>query len=400
MKKTLVLLLTAILLVGIFVACGNNSAPPSESAPPAVTQDEGDSEGSTAAAATEEGYKIAFTRNFYGNSWTTQYEQAVRSRFEEYKAMGVVSDYTYVACNADVTEQLNQLNALLQEDYDLIMIDAVSPTSLTGFIEEANAKGVQIIFGTTNSPYEGIPCFATDYSVYGRSEAYYLCEKIGGKGNIIEIHGVAGDPNCDLFTLYAHQVYEMYDINILASGNGFWNDADAQTETATLLASYGDQIDAVFCEDGMAYGIVNAFLNAGRPLVPMGGDYFKSFVDYWYENQDVLDTLVVPNSPYAMGHVIVDCAVYSAAGYKPAKFSQNPLEESISNWVPLSMPYLIFEKEEMDPFWLAEFPDTKVLSIEEAYQIMQGKEETAAIELYFDDDYVASLFGLDESLWW
>jgi ABC-type sugar transport system, periplasmic component len=335
-----------------------------------------------------------------GNSWTTQYEQAVRARLDRYKQLGIVSDYTYVAVNSDVTAQLNQLNTLLQDNYDVIMVDPVSPTSLTSFITEAKQKGVKVILGCTNAPVEGIPSFSSDYSVYGLSEAQYLMDQIGGKGNIAEIHGVPGDPNSALFQKYAKQIYDKYpDVKIIATGYGKWNDADAQTAMSTLIASYGDQINGIFAEDGMAYGIVNAYQNAGKPLVPMGGDYFNTFIQYWYHNEDKIHTTVTVNSPFALGTALADICVYEAAGYAPKQLEPNPLDESVSNWVPLEFPYVIFNKDEMTPSWMSQFPHTKAISIDDVAKQMADQPNTAAPELYFDDNYIASLFGVDKNPW-
>lgn len=400
MKKLVALLLALTMILCVFVGCNNNDEPAPDDSVNADASNTPDDSQSTP----EGGYKIAFTSNFFGNSWRTQYEEAAVARMEQYKEIGLVSDYTYVACNSDVTEQLNQLNQLLQEDWDIIMLDAVSPSSITSFLEEAEAKGVKVLLGNTITPAEGVPCVSADLgTIYGKAEAYYLAEKLGGVGNVVEIFGVAGQTSCVLFEEAAQEVFDKYEgINVIAKGNGYWNDADAQTEMATFLSTYGDEIDAVFCEDGMAYGIVNAYLNAGMDTVPMGGDYFNSFIQYWYENQDTLDTIMVPNSPYATATVLVDCCVYMCAGYEfdESVFVPNQIDPSVNNWVALPMPYLVMEEHEMNPEWLSEFPDTTVMSLEEAHALMEGKPETAAIQLYFDDAYVASLFGLSESPWW
>jgi ribose transport system substrate-binding protein len=402
MKKILIIVLSVLVIVATFAGCGDKNASSGSSVSTGTSGNSAVESESTDEPAEPDGdYKIAFTSNFMGNSWRTEYEEAVTSRFEAYKEMGVVSEYTYVACNNDVTEQLNQLNALLQEDYDVIMIEPVSVTSLTGVIEEAQEKGVKIIMGGSLAAYEGVPCFMTDKTILAKAEAYYISEKIGGKGNVVQIYGFPGSVYNDLLAAAAEEVYAQYDdIKVLGSGYGSYNDADAQKEMATLLSTYGDQVDAVFCEDGMAYGIINAFQNAGKDTVPMGGDYFNSFVQYWYNNQDSLDTTIVPVSPYSLGRAIADCCVYTAAGYEVQELYPNSLDESIENWCILPDPYIVLEKDEMDQPWLAEFPNTKAMSIDDVYKLMEGKEETAAIELYCDDDYIASLFGLGESLWW
>ena len=409
MKKIFGLILAVAMVFSIVAGCQQNTATqssePAAESSTAVASSQVPAEESTAVSASGQvpagEYKIAYTSSFLGNSWRTVYEQAVKARLDSYKEKGVVSDYTFVATNNDVTEQLNQLNAILQEDYDVIMIDPVSASSLTSVIDEAQSKGIKVIIGLTMTPYEGIPCFVQDQSIYAKAEAYYICEKLGGKGNVIEIQGVAGDPDCQVFVDGAKSIYDKYpDIKILAEGSGYWNDADAQKEMATMLSTYGDQIDGVFCEDGMAYGIANAFQNAGKATVPMGGDYFKPFIDYWYNNQDTMDTMVITHSPAGIGRALADCAVYTAAGYEPKQLIANQLDPSIKNYCPLTEPYAIFEKDEMNPAWLSEFPDTKAMSIDDAYKSLEGQAETAAMEVYYPDDYIASLFGLDKSLWW
>jgi ribose transport system substrate-binding protein len=349
---------------------------------------------------TGEGFKIAFTRSYIGNSWSMLYEVAVRARFEEYKQKGIVSEYTYVGSSGDVTEQLNQLNQLLQEDYDLIMIEAASATSLASVIDEAKAKGIKIILGVNSVPYEGIPCFSSDYTIYSKIGGNYICEKIGGIGNIVKMHGTAGDPNYDFFDHAAREAFSKYNVKILTEAFGNWSDADAQIEMSTLISTYGEQINAVWLQGGMSYGVINAFLNAGKNPVPLTGDDSNTFIQYWYANQDTLDTCMVPNSPAGLGRAMVDCSVYSAAGYEPKELYSNPLGESVQNWVPLTFPWVVFEKDEMNPSWLSQFPDTKVMSLEDAHKSMEGKDLSEYLELYYEDEYVASLFGLDKSLWW
>lgn len=412
MKKVLTLILALIMIAGIVVVAGCSSQPS-----PAASQSTASAAASSAAVASaqapaaasatqeaqasqKKGFKVAYTSSFMGNSWRTVYEQAVKARLDEYKQKGVVTDYTYVTCNNDVTQQLNQLNTILQQDYDVIMLDPVSASSLTSVIQEAQQKGVKVIIGLTMTPYEGVPCFVQDQSIYAKAEASYLCDKLGGKGNIIEIQGVAGDPDCQVFVDGAKSVYNKYPgIKVLAEGSGQWNDADAQKAMSTMIATYGDKMNAVFCEDGMAYGIVNAFQNAGKPTVPMGGDYFKPFIDYWYNHQDTMDTMVITHSPQGIGRALVDCAVYTAAGYQPNELIANQLDPTIKNYCPLTEPYAIFEKDEMNPAWLSDFPNTKAMSLDDAYKSLEGKPETSAMEVYYDDNYMASLFGLDKNPW-
>ena len=355
-----------------------------------------------APAANKGPFKIAYTSAYLGNSWRTAYEKVIRARFDAYKAKGVVSDYTFVACNNAVTTQLNQLNTLLQQDYDVIMIDAVSPSSLTNVVQEAKQKGVKIVFGLTPTPWEGIPCYVQDQAIYAAAEAYYLCEKLRGKGNIAEIQGVSGNANCNIFIQAAKSIYDKYPgIKVLGEGYGMWNDADAQKAMATMISTYGDKINAVFCEDGMAYGIVNAFKNAGKAIPPMGGDYFKPFIDYWYTHKDSMQTMVIPHSPDGIGRALADICVYVATGYEPKQLVANQLDPSVKNYCPLTEPYAVFDKSEMNPAWLSKnFPNTKAMTIDEAYKSLQGQPETAAMVVFYDDAYLASLFGLNKSPWW
>lgn len=394
MKKLIALLLCLFMAVSL-MAC-SSTEPENE---PSASANQPSS--STTGDPAEGGYKIAFTSNFLGNSWRTQYEEAVKARFEEYKALGIVSEYSFLACNSDVTEQLNQLNALLEEDYDLIMIDPVSASSMTSVIETAKEKGIKVFFGNTVTPLEGTPCITANMGQYAAIEANWLVDVLDGKGKIIEMYGVAGDGTCALMEKTIREIFEGTEIETLATTNGYWNDADAQTEMATMLATYGDSIDAIFCEDGMAYGIINAYLNAGEELVPMGGDYFNSFIKYWYENQDTVNTIMIPNSPYATGSMLVDCCVYMAAGYEIDEnmIGANTLDGSIKNHVNLDLPIIVLEEADGSPEWLSKFPNAQLMTIDEVYEIMKDKAETAAIEVHFDDAYIASIFGQESNPW-
>ncbi len=395
-KKITVLLLVVSLVAVAFMSCSQQ--PTTESSAPAAS-----SQVSEAASAQrpEGGWKIGYTSNYLGNSWRTQYQQAVESRFKQYEEKGIVRDFTFVSCNSDVTEQLNQLNTMLQEDYDIIMVDAVSAASLTSVIDEANKKGIKIMLGNTICAYEGIPSVTADLRAYADIEASWLSEKLNHSGNILEIYGVSGQGTCALFEKYAHQVFDQYDIKTLAKGNGMWSDAESQKVAATMLSTYGDQVDGIFCEDGMTMGIVNAFLNADEQTVPVGGDYFKTFIDYWNKHPE-LKSIIIPNSPFATGTAMVDVMVYMLDGYEfqADKYAPNPLDESIQNWIPLTMPCVVVSDEDKDAAYLKKYPDMKILSVADAAKTVEGKEETAAMEIYYDNDYIASLFGLDKSLYW
>ena len=147
---------------------------------------------------------------------------------------------------------------------DAIIVDPTSGTALDGAIEEATAAGIPVISfndGPVSSPdaYQILVDCVYNFDYITR----WACEKMGGKGDLLLIRGVAGNE-------YDNQAYQgmmqaladFPEVNVVGEVYGEWNATVAQQEVASILPSL-DNVDFVVGQGGDAYGAVQAFQAAG-----------------------------------------------------------------------------------------------------------------------------------------
>ena len=106
---------------------------------------------------------------------------------------------------------------------------------------------------------------------YGANTAQWMVNQMGGEGEVVFNHGVAGTTVTKTYDEQAYHVFKKYPgIKIVGDFYGNWNDATSQEEVAKILAAHPN-IDGIWTVDG-TYGSLQAVLN-GRPnrLVTIAG---------------------------------------------------------------------------------------------------------------------------------
>ena len=109
-----------------------------------------------------------------------------------------------------------------------------------------------------------------DQVAYGRIGAEWLFKKLGGKGNVVEMRGIAGVPaDTDRHTGFMQAKKKYPGIKVVKSTFTGWQFATGGKQILDILNS-GTQVDGVWTS-GIDYTIVNAFKTAGKPYVPVVG---------------------------------------------------------------------------------------------------------------------------------
>lgn len=340
-----------------------------------------------------EGFVIGYSNGYWGNTWRAQMVEDFENRAKEYKDAGVISDYMISNTNNDPTEQLNQLNAMIDSGVDAIIIDAVSPTTIKPAVEKAQRDGILVVVSNDPAYYEGTVCVCGDNYTWQKIQVEWLVAQLDGKGNIVEIQGVAGNSANTLRVQANEDVLADYpDINILASAPGSWSETEAQTLMTTYLSSY-DNIDAVLEQDVMGEGVIKAYENAGKELPIMTGDYTKAFLTKWSE----LPNLNSIGVSYAPGNSVpgLDVAVRLLQGktLKSDVLVPNPMDESKVNAIMVEPPYVVTRDGDDSQAWAQSLPETtKLISLEEALEIMADQADTAALDGYPDQEVIDGYF--------
>lgn len=311
MRKMFTVGLAAVMAMGL-CACGSQKAAETTAAPAAAettaapSQDEKkeEAEETTEAQASSEtaggeGYVVALCNYSIGNSWRAQMEQEFVAEAEKLKAEGVVSEYYITNSNEDINKQISDMQDLITKKVDAIVITAASPTALAPVVEEAAEAGIKVVsFDNVVETDEQVATVSIDEKEFGRIGAEWLVDKLDGKGKIVVLNGIAGTATDSLRWGGAEEVFKQYpDIEILGSANASWDYAQGKAAMESMLSAY-PEIDGVWSQGGaMTQGAIDAFIAAGRDLVPMTSEGNNGAIRAWIENKDKGLSCIAPSNP-------------------------------------------------------------------------------------------------------
>lgn len=279
MRKKVVAMGLAAMMAMSLAACSSGGSSTS------TTAAGSSAEATTAAAAASseeskkeeakgdgKGYVVALCNYSIGNSWRAQMEQEFVSEAEKLKSEGVVSEYYITNSNEDINKQISDMQDLITKKVDAIVITAASPTALAPVVEEATEAGIKVVsFDNVVDTDEQVATVGIDETEFGRIGAEWLAEKLDGKGKIIVLNGIAGAATDSLRWGGAEEVFKNYpDIEVLGSANASWD---------------------------YAQGAIDAFIAAGRDLVPMTSEGNNGALKAWYENRDNGLSCIAPSNP-------------------------------------------------------------------------------------------------------
>jgi ribose transport system substrate-binding protein len=216
--------------------------------------------GNTASA------KIALSNNYAGNSWRQSMLKSWSEIADPAVKTGVVAAApTFTTAENQATEQAQQIQNLILQGYKAIVIDAASPTALNGVIKQACGAGVTVV------TFDGIatePCayrIAVDFHELGAMQIDYMAKRLNGKGNLLEIRGLAGvSVDDEIHRGITDEIKKYPGLKIVGSVHGDWTQTVAQKQVAGILPTL-PKIDGVVTQGGDGYGAANAIKEAGRP---------------------------------------------------------------------------------------------------------------------------------------
>jgi ribose transport system substrate-binding protein len=236
-----------------------------------------------------------------GTSWRNIMIDALKTVGDEYKAAGIIKDYKLVnnVTNGDATEQANIIRDFTAQKVDIILVNPNSPDALNGVIKEAQDAGILVVSFDATVTAPNVLNVTLDHYAWNTKNVEFIASTLK-KGNVIEIHGLDGHPADNERIRATKDVLAKYpDIKMLTSTSGGWDQTKAK-EVATQIIGSGQQIDGVITQDGMAYGVLSAFLDAGKLPKVMFGDPGTAFFKEWKKLRDKgadFKAVAQPNPP-------------------------------------------------------------------------------------------------------
>ena len=133
------------------------------------------------------------------------------------------------------------------------------------------------------------------------TSAKWMADKLQ-KGNIVEIEGFPGHPANEYRMSGVAEVLKGYpDIKVLAKDTGKWDEATGQQVMSNFLSGFPGKIDAVWTQDGMAFGALQAVMAANPAKFPiMVGEGRCQYLKLWDQVKQThadFDSIGVANAP-------------------------------------------------------------------------------------------------------
>ncbi len=296
-KKFILLVTVLITIMSMLAACGTPATQPS-----AVTQAPATQAPATQPPASgQEKFTIGISNPFISSEYRTQMIAELQDVNKEYMDQGITNELVIESADTDVAGQIQQLQNLMAKNVDAILVNPGDVNGLNATLEEAVSKGIIVISVDQELNVPGVYNVGIDQKAWAKTSAQWLADKLGGKGDIVEIEGFPGHPANVARMDGVAEVFAKYpDIKVLATDTGKWDEATGQQVMSNFLSAYPN-LTGYWTQDGMAIGALQAVMAANPAVWPQGvGEGRCQYLKLWQEaltmNPD-FDSIAVANHP-------------------------------------------------------------------------------------------------------
>ena len=172
----------------------------------------------------------------------------------------------------DMARQLGQVENFIAQGVDAIVIKAVDKDATDPISKKCTEAGIPLVATNININSFVNTYVGSDHKYSGVIETEYICELVGGKGNVAILQG---DPSHDAAqerTEGTEEVIAKYpNMKIVAQQSGYWA-RDKGMQIAENWIQSGQKIDIIIGNnDEMSLGAVLAYEQAGIKDIIIGG---------------------------------------------------------------------------------------------------------------------------------
>ena len=220
----------------------------------------------------------------------------------------------------DPTEQISQIEDLIQAGSVSIIINCVDSTAIVSGIEKANKANIPVILVDRTTAGGEIATFiGSDNVEAGKIEGDYIVKRLNGKGKVVVLNGPAGlQVSRQRYEGFLKAIEDYPDIDVISE---MWISYDQAEVMATMedILQAQSEIDAVFtfC-DPTGLGAIAAIEGANRQ-----DEMFVASINGDPEGLDAVKkgrmAVTIAQSPYYMGVYGVEFAKMCLMGLEITK---------------------------------------------------------------------------------
>ena len=280
-----------------------------------------DSLGVTVEEKTDEEFTLGISLSTLNNPFFVTLRDGAQAKADELGAKLVVVD-----SQDDPAKEASNVEDLIQQEVDAILINPTDADAIVPSIQKANEAGIPVFtIDRGSSGGEVVAHIASDNVAGGEMAAEFLCESIGGTGNVVELQGIAGTSAArdrgQGFNAYMSA--NCTDAEIVAQQTANFNRAEGLSVFENILQAQ-PEIAAVFAHnDEMILGAIEAAQAAQREDIVFVG--FDAVDDAVAAVEAGTLAATVAQQPAEIGSLGVDTAVKFLNGADVAEYTPVPL---------------------------------------------------------------------------
>ncbi|WP_031530679.1 sugar ABC transporter substrate-binding protein [Dyadobacter crusticola] len=183
----------------------------------------------------------------------------------EAKAKELGVELITVDAERSALKQVEQVESFIAQGVDAIIMNPCEVEASSPAVKLAMNANIPIINVNSETSAKPTAFIGSDDTESARIAMRYLVDKLGGKGNILMMHGFMGQAAQLKRDNGAKEILKANPgIKLLAEQTGEWDRAKGMSLTENWIQSYGSQINAIFAHnDEMGMGAVKALEAAG-----------------------------------------------------------------------------------------------------------------------------------------
>lgn len=247
MKKVLSILVSLVLVMGAFVGCTSSKE----------------------EAGKEETKKIGLVVSTLNNPFFVTLKEGAEKKAKEMGYELIVLD-----SQNDPSKDISNVEDLITKGVSVILLNPTDSDAVANAVKAANAAKIPVV--TLDRAANGgdvVAHVASDNIAGGKMAADFVIEKLGAKGSVVELQGIAGTSAArDRGKGFNDQIATGKDIKIVASQPADFDRTKGMNVMENILQAQ-PEINAVFAHnDEMALGAQKAVEASKRDIIIVGFD--------------------------------------------------------------------------------------------------------------------------------
>ena len=278
-------------------------------------------------------WTIGYASSYAGNTWRAgslnEFEKVL---VPEYKKAGLLKNFIVEQSNLNDTTQIQQAHELISKGANILLF-CCTDTAMVPVINYAGQHGVPVVTfsGHTDSKYS--VNIYSNYKQSGIDMANFIAKQMGDKGNLLYVNGIPGQASNNSVDSGVYAALKKHpNIKLVGTVNGEWTDQIAKTKVLQFLSTHPGTINGVITQSAQEVGVLQAFLQSGRPLPPMTQGGEKGAACYWLKHPSWKTKIftIWPPADEADGAMSVMMRILEGQGPKIESITRDPAEVGLS----------------------------------------------------------------------